>query len=86
MGLFYTIIDVLKLRRWAFGFAVIGMNSLAVYTATMLFNFRHIGNIFVGSLLPRVGNWSGLLEASAGFAVVWLILYWMYRTRSFVRL
>jgi predicted acyltransferase len=84
--LFYTIVDVLKWRKWAFGFAVIGMNSLAVYMATMLFNFRHIGNIFVGSLLPRVGNWNGFLEATAGFTVVWLILYWMYRTKSFVRL
>jgi len=86
MGLFYTIVDVLQWRKWAFGFAVIGMNSLAVYMATMLFNFRHIGNIFVGSLLTRVGNWDGFLEASAGFTVVWLILYWMYRTKSFVRL
>jgi predicted acyltransferase len=86
MGLFYMIVDVLKWGKWAFGFAVIGMNSLAVYMATMLFNFRHIGNIFVGSLLPRVGNWNNFLEASAGFSVVWLILYWMYRTKSFVRL
>ena len=86
MGVFHTMIDVLQWRKGAFGFAVIGMNSLAVYMATMLFNFRHIGNIFVGSLLPRVGNWDVFLEASAGFTVVWLILYWMYRTKSFVRL
>jgi predicted acyltransferase len=86
MGAFYTVIDVLGFRKWAFGLVVIGTNSIAAYMATMLFDFRHIGNIFVGNLLPRVGDWSGFLEASATFVVVWLILYWMYRTSSFVKL
>jgi predicted acyltransferase len=85
MGVFYTIVDVLGFRKWAFGLTVIGMNSIAAYMATMLFDFRHVGNIFVGNLLPRVGDWSGFLEASAAFVVVWLILYWMYRTRSFLK-
>jgi predicted acyltransferase len=85
MGLFYTLIDVLGFRKWAFGFVVVGMNSIAVYMATMVFDFRHIGNVFVGNLLSNVGAWSGVVEASAAFAVVWLILYWMYRTRSFVK-
>ncbi len=86
MGLFYTIIDVFGFRKWAFGLVVIGMNAIAAYVATALFDFRHIGNVFVGDLLPRAGAWSEFLEASATFAAVWLILYWMYRTRSFVRL
>jgi predicted acyltransferase len=86
LGLFYGIIDVLGWRRWAFGFAVIGMNSIAVYMATMLFDFRHVGNIFVGSLLPRLGAWAGAVEAAAAFAVVWLILLWMYRTKTFIRI
>jgi predicted acyltransferase len=62
------------------------MNSIFVYMAMMLFDFRHISNIFVGSLLPRVGAWSSLLESAAAFAVTWLILYWMYRTKTFVKL
>jgi predicted acyltransferase len=84
MGAFYTIVDVVGFRKWAFGFVVIGMNSIAVYMATSLFDFRHIGNIFVGNLLPRAGDWSGFLEASMAFLVVWLILYWMHRTKTFL--
>ncbi|MFN7997167.1 MAG: DUF5009 domain-containing protein [Bryobacteraceae bacterium] len=83
--LFYGVIDVLGWRRWAFGFGVIGANSIAVYMATMLFDFRRIGNIFVGSLLPRLGAWAGAVEAAAAFAIVWLILLWMYRTKTFIR-
>jgi len=86
MALFYLLADVLGYKRTMFGFVVIGMNPLAVYMATMLFDFRKIGNIFVGHLLPRVGPWSGVLEATTAFVVVWLILYWMYRTKQFVRL
>jgi predicted acyltransferase len=40
----------------------------------------------VGNLLPRAGDWSGFIEASAAFFVVWLILYWMYRSRTFIRI
>jgi len=86
MATFYLIIDVLGYRKWAFPFRIIGMNALAAYMGTMLFDFRKIGNIFIGALLPRVGRWDMVLAYSAAFTVVWLILFWMYRTRSFVKL
>jgi predicted acyltransferase len=86
LALFYWVIDVLGYKRWAFGFIVIGMNSIAVYLATMMFDFRHVGNIFVGHLLPRVGQWDSLVEATAAFVIVWLILYWMYRRKEFIRI
>ena len=86
LALFYWVIDVKGCRRWAFFFTVIGMNSIAAYTATMLFSFKQVGNIFVGNLLPRIRPWDGFVEASAAFAVVWLLLYWMHRTRTFLKL
>ena len=86
LALFFWIIDVLGYKKWAFGFVVIGMNSIAVYLATEVFDFRDVGNIFVGHLLPRVGRLDSLLEATAAFAVVWLILYWMYRKKEFIRI
>jgi predicted acyltransferase len=85
MATFYLVIDVLGYRRWVSPFTIIGVNALAVYMATILFDFRKIGNIFVGHLLPRVGRWDQVLSESAALAIVWLILYWMYRTRSFVK-
>jgi predicted acyltransferase len=86
LALFYWVIDVRGWRRWASFFTVIGMNSIAAYTATMLFNFKQVGNIFVGSLLPRIRPWDGFVEASGAFVTVWLLLYWMYRTRTFLKL
>jgi predicted acyltransferase len=86
MATFYLIIDVMGYRKWIFPFTVIGMNALAVYMATEMFDFRKIGNIFVGGLLPRVGPWDEVLSAVAALTIIWLILYWMYRTKTFVKL
>ena len=86
LALFYWIIDVRGYRKWAFGFIVIGMNSIAVYFATEVFDFTRVGNVFVGHLLPRLGRWDSLVEASAAFAIVWLILYWMYRKKEFIKI
>ncbi len=85
LALFYLVIDVWGFKKWAFGFMVIGMNSIAVYFATEVFDFRQVGNVFVGHLLPRIGRWDNLVEASAAFAITWLILYWMYRKKEFIR-
>ncbi|MGA8185233.1 MAG: DUF5009 domain-containing protein, partial [Terriglobia bacterium] len=71
MALFYWIMDVRGYKKWAFGFVVIGMNAIFVYFTTEVFDFRLIGNVLVGHLLPRLGRWDSLVEASAAFAVVW---------------
>jgi predicted acyltransferase len=86
LGLFYLLIDVWGWRRWAFGLTVIGMNAIAVYMARQLYDFRVLGDVFVKGLMPHVGPWDVLLRAVAGFALGWLVLYWMYRKKSFVKI
>jgi len=86
LALFYLVIDVLGFRKWAFGFVVIGTNAIAVYMATHLINFRNISSVFVEGLEKYTGSWYPLIYSSAGFAVVWLILFWMYRKKSFIKI
>ncbi len=86
LSLFYWIIEVKGYRRWAFFFSVIGMNSIAVYVCAMLINFRQIGDIFVGNLLPRLGQWGDFVSETVALTIIWLLLYWMYRTKTFVKL
>ena len=86
LSIFYWIIEVKQWRRWAFFFRIIGMNSIVVYFFAMLINFRQIGDIFVGGLLPRIGRWDDFVSETAALTIIWLILYWMYRTKTFVRL
>jgi predicted acyltransferase len=85
-AIFYWIIDVLGFTKWTLFFRVIGMNSIAVYTAAMLINFRQIGDIFVGSLLPRTALWDDFISSLTAVSIIWLILYWMYRQKTFIKI
>jgi predicted acyltransferase len=86
LTLFYLVIDVWGYRKWSFFFVVIGMNAIAVYVATHLFDFKEIGNVFVGGLLKGLGEWAPFVEASAALGVIWLILYWMHRKKTFIKI
>jgi predicted acyltransferase len=85
LGLFYIVIDVLRLRLWAISFVVIGTNAIAAYMVTRVFDFRHISDIFVRGLAKWTGDWHGFLRALAAFAVLWLILFYLYRRRVFIK-
>jgi predicted acyltransferase len=86
MALFYLVIDVWGFKKWSFVFVVIGMNAIAVYVATHLFDFALIGNVFVGGLAKSIGPWKEFVEATAALAVTWLILYWMYLKKTFIKI
>jgi predicted acyltransferase len=86
LALFYLVIDVWGYRKWAFPFKVIGMNAIAVYMATMVFDFRLIGDVFVGGLEKYLMTGFPFVQSLAAFAVVWLILYFLYRQRIFIKI
>lgn len=86
LSLFYLVIDVWGYRKWAFFFVVIGMNAIAVYVATHLFDFKLIGNVFVGGLAKWLGPWNEFVLESAALAVIWLIMYWMYSKKTFIKI
>ncbi len=86
LALFYLVIDVLRLRFLAFFFVVIGMNAIAAYMATHVFDFRHLGDIFVGNTARWTGGAHDLIRALAAFAILWLILFYLYRKRTFIKI
>jgi predicted acyltransferase len=83
---FYLLIDVIGLRKWAFLLVVIGVNAIGVYMVTRLFNFGTFGDILVGALFKYCGAWKEFIRAVAGFTILWLILFWMYRKKSFIKI
>ena len=85
LAAFYLVIDVIGLQKWAFPFVVIGSNAIAVYMATHLFDFRTWSDIFRGPLYEHMGNWDDFVRALGGLLIVWLILLWMYKKKTFVK-
>ncbi len=85
LAMFYLVIDVWGLKKWAYGFVVIGTNAIFVYMVTHLVNFRSVASVFVEGLDKFVGPWKDFIHAVAGFALVLLILFWMYRKKTFIK-
>jgi predicted acyltransferase len=85
LSLFYLIIDIWGLRKWAFVFVVIGMNSIFAYVIIHFVNFGQIGDNIVSGLYKWVGTWDDFIKNLIGFAVLWLVMYYMYRNKTFLK-
>lgn len=90
MAGFYGVIDVQSFRSWAFPLKVIGMNSIAAYLIAHLFD-----NFIEKSLHIHFGKEAfkilgvelePLLLGLAILFVFWLILFWMYQRKLFLRI
>jgi predicted acyltransferase len=90
LAAFSWLIDVKGYKKWAFPLVVIGMNSIAAYMIAHLFgeffaeSFRiHLGrnvfDVFGPGLEP-------LLQGLAILTCYWLLLYWMYRRKLFLKI
>jgi heparan-alpha-glucosaminide N-acetyltransferase len=86
---FSWIVDVKGYRKWAFPLVVIGMNSIAAYMIAHLF-----GGFIIDSFRINLGPnafqifGTGLepfIQGSAVLLVYWLILFWMYRRKLFLK-
>jgi predicted acyltransferase len=81
----YWVIDVRGWRRWAFPFVVIGVNALAAYLLPTIIPLSRIVGTFTKPLVPGLGMFGPVLASGAVFAVGWLILYWLYRRKIYLR-
>lgn len=104
---FYLVIEVVRLRFWAFPFVVVGMNSIAIYCMDKLIRpwildtmELHFGkDIFTGksiidalNRIPRVelpymrAEFVPVVENVVAIFALWLICYWMYRRKIFLKI
>jgi predicted acyltransferase len=86
LAIFYFIIDVKKWRNWAFFFIVIGMNSIFIYLFKSLVNIEFTSKYLLGWLAGLLGETGGsLVIISGGLALSWLLLYFMYLKKIFIK-
>jgi predicted acyltransferase len=90
LAAFYLVIDVAGLAAWSYPLRVIGANSIAAYLIAHLFdNFiRSSFRTHFGENAFRIFGeaYEPLVAGAAVLAVYWLILWWMYRRRIFLRI
>jgi predicted acyltransferase len=90
LALCYWLIDVKRLKKWTLFFNIVGMNPLFIYLFTMTGGagwFNRIARPFTMGLFA----WAGTLNAEIVTSLVvwgmlWLICFWLYKRRIFIRL
>jgi heparan-alpha-glucosaminide N-acetyltransferase len=90
LAAFYAILDICGVQFWAFPLRVIGMNSIAAYCMHGLIDgfIASSLNIHLGRRLFEILGepYVPLLQGAATLLVLWLLLFWMYRRKLFLRI
>jgi heparan-alpha-glucosaminide N-acetyltransferase len=89
LAAFYAVVDFKQHKRWAFPLIVIGVNSIAAYLIAHLFESftmkaltTHLG---AGTFRVFGATYEQLLLGAVTLGIMWLMLYWMYRRKLFLR-
>lgn len=88
LAVFYLIIDVWEIRKWARWLIILGSNAIFGYVAWHLFEKQFVGvaEVFLNGLKPWIENWFDTLRYLGGFMVLYLILWYMYKNKTFIKI
>lgn len=86
LTLFYYVIDVCQVKKWATFFAIIGTNSIVAYLATSFVNWQFIANsLFGGVILAVPAALAPTIKVVTFVMIQWLILHWLYQRKIFIK-
>lgn len=88
VALFFLVIDVWALKKWSFFFTVIGLNSIFIYLISVgnLVDVGHTTMSLFGWIVKPLDENTGQLVVVIGNIVLcWLLLYFMYRRKIFIK-
>jgi predicted acyltransferase len=81
------VVDHWKVRKWTFYFRVIGLNSIFVYLFTRIVDVEPISRFFTGWLAKLLSEQAGQLVVAFGaMAIIWGVLYFLYKKEVFIRI
>ncbi len=91
LAFFYNVIDIAGRKKWAFILTVIGMNSIAAYVIAdggiKTFIAKSL-NTHLGANYDQLFGlaYSTLVSGILILGLEWLILYWMYKKKIFIKI
>jgi predicted acyltransferase len=87
LSIFYGLVEIVGLRRLVWPLAVVGMNSIAIYLLHNLCGGWIRDNLH--KHLPYsafVPGWEPVIERCGVLFVLWLVCFWLYRQKAFLKL
>ena len=86
MALFYWVIDCKGHNKHIGWLKVYGMNSITAYLLTMCINFTSVSSSLLYGVKQYVGDYYSALIALGNAAIVYFILWMMYRRKVFLKI
>lgn len=90
LAFYYGVMDVWGYSRWAFPLMVVGANSIAAYVMSWTMEgffrdalVRHLG---IGAFSWLGPEFVATLQGAGVLLILWLILFWMYQRKIFIRI
>lgn len=84
---FYQVMDIWCARRGAMPLVWIGTNAIMLYLAANFIDFRYLASLLVGGPVKQAaGSYGELLGVVTSVLLIWLLAYFFYRKKIFIRL
>lgn len=85
LALFYWIIDVKGKTKWTYPLKVIGMNAITAYVLSHVINFPEVSKFILFGLESSAGSYYPMLTSIGGFGILYLLLWYMYKNNTFIK-
>lgn len=86
LSLFYWIIDVKGIKKWAYPLKIIGMNAITAYVLYHVLDFSSIADSVLFGLKRFVGDYYEAIMTLGGMLILYLILWYMYKNNTFIKI
>ncbi len=85
LAFFYAVFDILKTPILKTFLVVLGTNAIAAYTLSHILHFDQISSWFLYGLERHIGSWYGFATSATGVALIWLLLWDLWRQGKYIR-
>jgi predicted acyltransferase len=87
LGVFFQVIEIWRVRKWAQPFVWIGTNAITIYLVANIVDFQRLARRFVGGdVKVALGHYAGLAQATVALMIALSLVHFLYRRKLFLRL
>ena len=83
--LFYVVIDVMNVRRWAEIFDPVGKNSILAYSLSMTGILHVVWKFYLSGICKRCGAWGEVVGGLGLYMILWAFLRWLRSKKAFLK-
>ncbi len=87
LSIFYWLVEIAGMRRLVFPLVVVGMNSITIYLLNSLcagWLREHLHKHLPAAAFPA--EWLPVIDRCAVLFVLWLVCWWLYKQKAFLKL